>query len=56
MSRLFRSMKQSGLLPSMLTYSVLYPGANAVQQAYFRKDQNNVVRGWTNVDWKEVAR
>jgi len=56
MAQLLRSMRQSGIFTSMLTYSVLYPGANAVQQAYFREGQDNKPKGWNNVDWHEVAR
>ena len=36
------------LLPSMLTYSVLYPSANIVQQKCFREPGP--------IDWHEVGR
>ena len=39
------------LVPSMMTYSVLYPGANLLQQYAFR--ENTKVTG---VDWREVSR
>ena len=39
------------LVPSMMTYSVLYPSANLLQQYAFR--ENTKVTG---VDWKEVSR
>jgi len=39
------------LVPSMMTYSVLYPGANLLQQYAFR--ENTKING---IDWKEVSR
>jgi len=39
------------IVPSMLTYSVLYPTANLVQQYCFRKSTAE-----TGIDWKEVSR
>ena len=39
------------LVPSMMTYSVLYPSANLLQQYAFR--ENTKVTG---VDWREVSR
>ena len=39
------------LVPSMLTYSVLYPSANLVQQYCFRKSTAE-----TGIDWREVTR
>ena len=39
------------LVPSMMTYSVLYPGANLLQQYAFR--ENTRIKG---IDWKEVSR
>jgi len=39
------------LVPSMLTYSILYPSANVVQQKCFREKTKE-----TGIDWKEVSR
>ena len=39
------------LVPSMMTYSILYPGANLLQQFAFR--ENTKVTG---IDWREVSR
>ena len=39
------------LVPSMMTYSILYPGANLLQQYAFR--ENTKVTG---IDWREVSR
>jgi len=39
------------LVPSMVTYSILYPSANLVQQYCFRESTKE-----TGVDWKEVTR
>lgn len=39
------------LVPSMVTYSILYPSANLVQQYCFRESTKR-----TGVDWKEVTR
>ena len=39
------------LVPSMMTYSVLYPSANLLQQYAFRETTKV-----TGVDWKEVSR
>lgn len=39
------------IVPSMLTYSVLYPSANLVQQYCFRKSTAE-----TGIDWREVSR
>ena len=39
------------LVPSMMTYSVLYPSANLLQQYAFRESTKV-----TGVDWKEVSR
>ena len=41
-------MPRYSLVPSMLTYSVLYPSANIVQQKLFREPGP--------LDWKEVSR
>ena len=41
-------MARYSLVPSMLTYSVLYPSANLVQQKCFRDSQE--------IDWQEVGR
>merc|ERR1712080_413516 len=51
---LSRSLRSSGPLPGILTFSVLFPSANVVQQVYFRHGGN-----WQAihmVDWKEVSR
>merc|ERR1712087_102348 len=37
MSKMLASLRRSPLVPSMLTYSVLYPGANFVQQVFQRR-------------------
>ena len=39
------------LVPSMMTYSVLYPSANLLQQYAFRESTKV-----TGVDWREVSR
>ena len=39
------------LVPSMVTYSILYPSANLVQQYCFRESTKK-----TGVDWREVTR
>jgi len=47
-SRMIGLAKRYSLLPSMLTYSVLYPSANIVQQKCFREPGP--------IDWHEVGR
>jgi len=47
-SRMVGLAKRYTLLPSMLTYSVLYPSANVVQQKCFREPGP--------IDWHEVGR
>jgi len=47
-SRMIGVAKRYSLLPSMLTYSVLYPSANIVQQKCFREPGP--------IDWQEVGR
>ena len=39
------------IVPSMITYSVLYPTANLLQQYCFRKSTAE-----TGIDWREVSR
>ena len=39
------------LVPSMVTYSILYPSANLVQQYCFRESTKT-----NGVDWREVSR
>eukprot|EP00092_Neocalanus_flemingeri_P011215 GFUD01012081.1.p1 GENE.GFUD01012081.1~~GFUD01012081.1.p1 ORF type:complete len:209 (-),score=43.88 GFUD01012081.1:119-709(-) len=51
LSKLFSLARRYPLVPSMLTYSVLYPSANVVQQVYFRDTYKQ-----TGIDWKEVSR
>ena len=51
MSKLAVYAKKYPLVPSMLTYSILYPSANIVQQHFFRESTKQ-----TGIDWKEVSR
>ena len=51
MSKLAVYAKKYPLVPSMLTYSILYPSANIVQQQFFRESTKQ-----TGIDWKEVSR
>jgi len=46
-------LRRYPVVPSMLTYSVLYPGANVVQQIYFR---NRKTGEKYKIDWQEVSR
>jgi len=51
LSKLYSLARRYPLVPSMMTYSVLYPSANVVQQIYFREKTKQ-----TGIDWKEVSR
>ena len=51
MSKLLSLARRYPLVPSMLTYSILYPSANVVQQKCFREKTKE-----TGIDWKEVSR
>jgi len=51
-SKLLRLARRYPLVPSMMTYSVLYPSANLVQQIYFRQQPD----GGPQVDWAETSR
>jgi len=51
LSKLYSLARRYPLVPSMLTYSILYPSANVVQQVYFRESTRH-----TGIDWKEVSR
>lgn len=53
-SRLVRSLRESKLVPNMLTFGVLFPSANVMQQVYFR--HGGKLDGIKRVDWKEVSR
>jgi len=48
LSKVMYVARRYSLLPSMLTYSVLYPSANIVQQKCFRDSEE--------LDWQEVGR
>jgi len=50
-SKLYVYARKYPLVPSMITYSILYPSANIVQQYCFRKSTKE-----TGIDWKEVTR
>jgi len=47
-SKMMYFARKYSLVPSMLTYSVLYPSANVVQQKFFREPGP--------IDWHEVGR
>ena len=51
LSQVFSACRRYPLVPSMLTYSVLYPGANILQQVYFRDRKPG-----QGVDWQEASR
>jgi len=51
LSKLLSFARRYPLVPSMLTYSILYPSANVVQQKCFREKTKE-----TGIDWKEVSR
>ena len=50
-SKLHFLARRYPIVPSMLTYSILYPTANGVQQVYFRETTRH-----SSIDWKEVSR
>ncbi|XP_023328780.1 mpv17-like protein isoform X2 [Eurytemora carolleeae] len=50
-SQLFAVFRRYPVVPSMLTYSVLYPGANLVQQKYIRNKNPE-----DKIDWNEASR
>ena len=52
MERIMAVFRKYPIIPSMMTYSVLYPSANFVQQKYFRKFQS----GEEKIDWQEIKR
>ena len=52
MERIMAVFRKYPIIPSMMTYSVLYPSANFVQQKYFRKYKP----GEEKIDWQEIKR
>eukprot|EP00088_Acartia_fossae_P010423 TRINITY_DN15191_c0_g3_i1.p1 TRINITY_DN15191_c0_g3~~TRINITY_DN15191_c0_g3_i1.p1 ORF type:complete len:192 (-),score=20.36 TRINITY_DN15191_c0_g3_i1:158-733(-) len=52
LERVYLVFRRYPVVPSMITYSFLYPGANYVQQRYFRNHRP----GENLIDWKEVTR
>jgi len=53
MARMFSVFNRYPIIPSMMTYSVLYPSANIVQQHLFRTHKPGEQK---KIDWKEVSR
>ena len=52
LSKLMSMLQKYPVIPSMVTFGLLFPGANVIQQTCFKKQH----AGSKEVDWGEVTR